>query len=422
MTMRKIYVIFATLLISAVSFAQSITLLHLNDTHSHMDPEKSGKHAGKGGVIEQAAYIDSVRCADGKRNVLLLHAGDFSQGTSYFPILKGNLEIDVINAFGYDAVCLGNHEFDNGPVELARRLKNCKAAVVCANYDFTGSPVDPYVDPYVIVKKAGRKIGIIGLLTDVSSVVDVGIASTMKYLNPVEVVNRYAELLKDEKDCDLVITTGGTGPTQDDLTKEVICQVMDDVLVEDPHSLDRIIKHFERRQRPMSENNLKQAMMPSRAVVFDNNNGTAPGFALECEGKIVICLPGPPNELNPMFEESASLLNSAHGLYKNTKIIDSHKEIYNEYFLDKKQGKLYLYAEEDFTYPLKEGEENNLKLEYSVKLDNAKDGDVVGEIKVFYEKDLLKTIKLVTMNKIDKLIESETLEICEVLWVEKFNS
>ena len=124
----------------------------------------------------------------------------------------------------------------------------------------------------------------------------------------------------------------------------------------------------------------------------------------------------------PMFEESASLLNSAHGLYKNTKIIDSHKEIYNEYFLDKKQGKLYLYAEEDFTYPLKEGEENNLKLEYSVKLDNAKDGDVVGEIKVFYEKDLLKTIKLVTMNKIDKLIEGETLEICEVLWVKKFNS
>ena len=80
--MKRIYMILAAVLISAASFAQSITLLHLNDTHSHMDPEKSGKHAGKGGVIEQAAYIDSVRCADGKRNVLLLHAGDFSQGTS----------------------------------------------------------------------------------------------------------------------------------------------------------------------------------------------------------------------------------------------------------------------------------------------------------------------------------------------------
>ena len=133
---------------------------------------------------------------------------------------------------------------------------------------------------------------------------------------------RLADILKMAmKDCDLVITTGGTGPTQDDLTKEVICQVMDDVLVEDPHSLERIIKHFERRQRPMSENNLKQAMMPSRAVVFDNNNGTAPGFALECEGKIVICLPGPPNELNPMFEESAKpwlMERSSEALYYRT--------------------------------------------------------------------------------------------------------
>lgn len=133
---------------------------------------------------------------------------------------------------------------------------------------------------------------------------------------------RLADILKMAmKDCDLVITTGGTGPTQDDLTKEVICQVMNDVLVEDPHSLDRIIKHFERRHRPMSENNLKQAMMPSRAVVFDNNNGTAPGFALESEGKIVICLPGPPNELNPMFEESAKpwlMERSSEALYYRT--------------------------------------------------------------------------------------------------------
>lgn len=211
MTMKRIYVILAAFLVSTASFAQSLTLLHLNDTHSHIDPEKSGTHAGKGGVIEQAAYIDSVRCADGKRNVLLLHAGDFSQGTSYFPTLKGDMEIDVINAFGYDAVCLGNHEFDNGPVELARRLKNCKAAVVCANYDFTGSPLDPYVDPYVIVRKAGKKIGIIGLLTDVSSVVDVEIASSMKYMDPIEIVNRYALELKEDKGCDLVVCLSHLG-------------------------------------------------------------------------------------------------------------------------------------------------------------------------------------------------------------------
>ena len=120
----------------------------------------------------------------------------------------------------------------------------------------------------------------------------------------------------------------------------------------------------------------------------------------------------------PMFEESASLLNSAHALYENEKIIDKNKEIYNEYIIDKKEGKLYLYAEEDFYYPIIKGEEDKLRLEYSVKLDNAKQGDIVGEIKVFFENNLLKTIKLVTMNKIDKLIESETLEISEILWID----
>jgi len=133
---------------------------------------------------------------------------------------------------------------------------------------------------------------------------------------------RLAEVLKlSLSDCDLVITTGGTGPTQDDLTKEVICEVMGDTLVEDAHCMDRLVKHFERRKRPMTENNLKQAMMPSKAVVFDNNNGTAPGFALESEGKIVICLPGPPNELNPMFEESAKpwlMKRSSEALYYRT--------------------------------------------------------------------------------------------------------
>ena len=235
--MKRIFMILAAVMISAASFAQSITLLHLNDTHSHMDPEKSGKHAGKGGVIEQAAYIDSVRCADGKRNVLLLHAGDFSQGTSYFPTFKGNLEIDVINAFGYDAVCLGNHEFDNGPVELARRLKNCKAAIVCANYDFTGSPVDPYIDPYVIVKKGGKKIGIIGLLTDVSSVVDVEIAATMKYLNPAEVINRYASELKNQKGCDLVMCLSHLGYEDESFTDcELVPQLRNVDIIVGGHS------------------------------------------------------------------------------------------------------------------------------------------------------------------------------------------
>ncbi len=137
--------------------------------------------------------------------------------------------------------------------------------------------------------------------------------------------------------------------------------------------------------------------------------------ATERENETFICV-----VLNcgPMFEESANLLNSAHLLYENKKIIDKNKEIYNEYIIGKNEGKLYLYAEEDFYYPLKDNEINDIKLEYSVQLDQASVGDQVGEIKVFFKNDLLKTIKLVTINKIDKLIENGSLNNEEILWSE----
>lgn len=231
--MKRIFILFAAACMTFSAAAQDLTILHLNDTHSHIDPERGGKHDGCGGVIEQAAYIDSVRCADGKRNVLLLHAGDFSQGTSYFTELHGDMEIDILNAFGYDAVAIGNHEFDNGIDELARRLAALDVPVVCANYDFSGTPLASCIKPYVIVKKAGRKIGIIGLLTDVSTVVDSRIAAALKYIHPVDVVNRYASFLKNEKDCDMVICLSHLGFDEEDYTDcELAARICDvDVIV-----------------------------------------------------------------------------------------------------------------------------------------------------------------------------------------------
>lgn len=123
----------------------------------------------------------------------------------------------------------------------------------------------------------------------------------------------------------------------------------------------------------------------------------------------------------PMFEESSSLLNSCFENYENKKIIDKNKEIFNEYIINEKQGRLYLYAEEDFYYPIAENELKDLKLEFNVKLDDAKEGECVGNIKVFFKKDLIKTLKLYTINKIDKLIDSKTLSIQEILWEEKLN-
>ena len=107
------------------------------------------------------------------------------------------------------------------------------------------------------------------------------------------------------KESTLIITTGGLGPTQDDLTKEVVAEVMHDSLVLHQESLERIESAFNRMGRNMTENNKKQAMMPSRATIFENLEGTAPGFALEENGKTIICLPGPPREMKSMFEKQA---------------------------------------------------------------------------------------------------------------------
>lgn len=213
--------------------AQDLTILHVNDTHSHIDPQRSGDYKGRGGVIEQAAYIDSVRCADGKRNVLLVHAGDFSQGTSYFTELGGNIEIDVLNALRFDVVTLGNHEFDNGVEELARRLKNLKAEVVCANYDFDGTALEGLVEPFTIIRRGGKKIGFIGLLTDIMEVVDRDIAKVLTYQDPAEVVNRVAEYLKEEKDCDMVICLSHLGYGED---KDLAASVRNVDLIVGGHS------------------------------------------------------------------------------------------------------------------------------------------------------------------------------------------
>lgn len=213
--MRKLMtVLFAALLALSLG-AQDLTILHLNDTHSHIDPQRSGDYQGRGGVIEQAAYIDSVRNAVGKRNMLLLHAGDYGQGTSYFTELGGNIEIDVMNSLKFDAACLGNHEFDNGMDELARRLRNLKADVVCANYDFSGTVLEGLVEPYTVLKRGGVKIGILGVLTDIMSVVDRSIAEALQYQDPAEVVNKYAAYLKNEEGCDLVICLSHLGYEED---------------------------------------------------------------------------------------------------------------------------------------------------------------------------------------------------------------
>ncbi|MBR0139797.1 MAG: competence/damage-inducible protein A, partial [Firmicutes bacterium] len=114
--------------------------------------------------------------------------------------------------------------------------------------------------------------------------------------NPVRLKEMLAHAYTD---CDMVTTTGGLGPTQDDLTKEMICEYFGERNIPFPEEIKRVEAFFV--GRVMTENNRKQAFFPEHAQVLANPNGTAPGFWLEKDGKLIISMPGPPSEMQPMF-------------------------------------------------------------------------------------------------------------------------
>ena len=208
--MKKILVLVAAAALCACG--PKLVILHTNDTHSHMDPLRDGT----GGIIERAAFVDSVRKAEGSGKVLLLHAGDFDQGTTYYSQLHGELEVNMVNAMKYDAVALGNHEFDDGIENLTERVRRIECPVVCANLDLSSFELGKYVTPYTIINRGGMKIGIIGLEADISTCVAKPISSRIPQLDAVEVVNKWSDFLHNEEKCDMVILLSHYGYEPDD--------------------------------------------------------------------------------------------------------------------------------------------------------------------------------------------------------------
>lgn len=119
-------------------------------------------------------------------------------------------------------------------------------------------------------------------------------------------LNRMKEiLLYALEKSDIVIITGGLGPTQDDITRELVSEIMDEELIIDKDSLIHIEKFFSKINKIMTENNIRQAYLPKNSIVLENEMGTAPGFIVEKNGKIIVCLPGPPKEMIHMFKHKA---------------------------------------------------------------------------------------------------------------------
>jgi len=188
-----------------------LTILHTNDMHSRIDPFPSNhkKYAGLGGMSKIATLVQQVRKEE--ENVLLLDAGDVFQGTPYFNLYGGELELKLMSQIGYDACTMGNHDFDNGLDGFNRVLPNANFPFLCANYDFSNTILDGKTTPYTIIEKAGLKIGIFGIGIKLKGLVDKRQYKETKYLNPIEQANHYATHLKQVEKCNLIICLSHLG-------------------------------------------------------------------------------------------------------------------------------------------------------------------------------------------------------------------
>ncbi len=192
---------------------KELVILHTNDTHSRIDPTPAGNVdksvADKGGYVRRATYINEER----RRypGLLLFDSGDFSQGTPYYNLFKGEVEIKLMNAMGYDAMAIGNHEFDFGIDNMYKLFKMADFPVVCANYDFKGTILEGVVKPYVILKRDGLKIGVFGISTRLEGLVQEKNYHGIVYKEPNETANKTAAHLKEKEKCDLVVCLSHLG-------------------------------------------------------------------------------------------------------------------------------------------------------------------------------------------------------------------
>ncbi len=206
-------IFFVALSVSAAAKTKQILILHTNDTHSCVMPLKPTLKdtlvAGRGGFLRRAEMIRQERKAN--PGLLLLDSGDFSQGSPYYSMFMGDVEIELMNKMGYDAATIGNHEFDYGLENMARIFKMASFPIVCANYDFSGTCLEKIVKPYTIIRCDGLKIGIFGIAPQLEGLVSLKNCVGVKYLNPIEKAQEMADLLKNKEKCDLVICLSHLG-------------------------------------------------------------------------------------------------------------------------------------------------------------------------------------------------------------------
>ena len=201
---KALPVIFMVTIVFAVA-AADLVILHTNDTHSQIDPTDKDL----GGVQRRKVFVDSVRAAC--PNVLLVDAGDAVQGTLFFTLYGGEVEMKVMNALGYDLRILGNHDFDNGVGSMAGNVTLSDAQWISTNYKFADPKVQPLFAPYKIYETDGRKIAFIGLNVEPKGMIAEGNYDGVEYLDPVDAADATAWWLKNQLGADYVVALSHLG-------------------------------------------------------------------------------------------------------------------------------------------------------------------------------------------------------------------
>lgn len=192
---------------------KQLVILHTNDTHSTimpLNPNLDNKDlAGRGGFLRRVNLIKEERSQH--PNLLLFDSGDFSQGSGYYTLFKGEVEIGLMNQMGYDAATIGNHEFDFGMENMAKLFRMATFPIVCSNYDCTGTILEGLVKPYITLKREGVKIGVFALAPPMKGLVFDGNCEGITYLDPAETAQKYIDILRKQEKCDLVICISHLG-------------------------------------------------------------------------------------------------------------------------------------------------------------------------------------------------------------------
>lgn len=221
--MKSKYIITMLMLFFVTSLSaqnKKLLILHSNDTHSCIMPVKNTtlerEVANKGGYIRRISYIKEERSAN--PDLLLFDSGDWCQGSPYYTLFKGEVEISLMNMMNYDAAVIGNHEFDFGLEAMADMFRLAKFPIVCCNYDFTGTPVEGLVKPYVVLQRGDIKIGVFGLSPKMDGLVSDKNCVGVKYEEPIAAAQRTVDELRNKEKCDIVIclTHMGWGKTEDE--------------------------------------------------------------------------------------------------------------------------------------------------------------------------------------------------------------